>query len=184
MAISNNWGQININFANQRAERLRGASSYLGTRNRSAPPLASPPFDWELMLIWPQLFSATSLGDLHQTFDKAIQVFYLASKARHRAWWQLRQEESSLRCRNRGHGVFQIQWIFWLQSSWPAWLFAEIQPCLRFESEAQSMSHKLIQQAPRDESMLYRFQSAQWDFHFDCENEKPRPKYQWAQLSC
>ncbi len=33
----NKWGQININSVNERAERLRGASSYWSTRNRSAP---------------------------------------------------------------------------------------------------------------------------------------------------
>ena len=39
---SNNWGQININFVNQRGLRLRGASSYWRTRNRSAPLSLSP----------------------------------------------------------------------------------------------------------------------------------------------
>ena len=34
---SNNWGQININLVNEWNKLGRGASSYWGTRNRSAP---------------------------------------------------------------------------------------------------------------------------------------------------
>jgi hypothetical protein len=33
----NKWGQSNINLVNLRVERPRGASSYWGTKNRSAP---------------------------------------------------------------------------------------------------------------------------------------------------
>ena len=46
----NNWGQSNINFVNQKGQRLRGADDLWYSTMRK-PPLASAPFDWKLMLI-------------------------------------------------------------------------------------------------------------------------------------
>ena len=58
LAKTINWGQSNINLVNQKGKRLMGASSWWGTTNRQ-PPLASSPFDWKLMLLWPQLIMRT-----------------------------------------------------------------------------------------------------------------------------
>ena len=59
LAKTINWGQSNINLVNQKGKRLMGASSWWGTTNRQ-PPLASSPFDWKLMLLWPQLIMRTN----------------------------------------------------------------------------------------------------------------------------